>query len=654
MDRRQFLLSTGCLVASATVPRADAQRPDAANPGLSGAAIDYADASHVDAWLRHPVFGDPSFDNFQHDSANPIFRGSPPREWPVNGFYFIDPVNKNHYLYVGDYPRTYIGVAAHCILFRSTDAGKTWTKLPGWVVPEDPKSFDASAKGPGHAPDVTVVYFEGRYHMIYDWERLDWHEGGIAYAWADKPEGPFHRDPRPILSQSDHVNLEGRYSRPYGATLIRRRNDWLITGMLDYAPVGWAMFVITAPSPEGPWSRPVLVRHVETDYFHPPLLEGYPAFTVGKYLYAPTTSVARNRDFQCLFRAPIEQAHLPSAWSLDRHGSLWHSEDRENEYYGLWGQTFSGAVDSSGELRALFPSKDRTDTGTINIATRPWGVLFQRGFQMSAHTGKSLALLRKTCGDGTLTARFHLRGTARLLWDYTAPLGPDKPQSDATLHPLMLTRHVGLELGPKGWRIVRADDGGALSVPASGPSEGRQDWTVVLRRNAGNVSALIDGKEVWSGSASVEAGTFGWLLDLDTYLSVSEFSIAGAVRPVHCSYLFTEGWLDIAEDPSRWTLAESGDFRYGLGAVSRGPQAAAKWSVVGHRFTLYSPKGPDYGTIRVALDGDAGRVVDLHSANMERSSPVWSAEAKSGDYHAITIIPLAPNPMPLDCLEVSD
>lgn len=466
---------------------------------LPGPATDYADASHVNDWLRHPVFGDPSFDSFQHAAGNPVFRGSLPLEWPVNGFYFIDPVSKNHYLYVGDYARGYLRNISHCILFRSTDAGKTWTRLPGWVVPEDPHSFDAGASGPGHLPDVSVVYSDHRYHMVYDWERPDWSEGGIAYAWADKPEGPFHREPRPILRESDHANLVGRYSRPYAATLIRREKDWLITGMMDGVPFGWAMFVITAPTPEGPWSRPVLVRHVEADYFHPPLMEGYPAFTDGKYLYVPASSVAKNRDFQCIFKVPIEQAEQPSAWNLDQHGSLWHSEDRENEYYGIWGQTFSGAIDSSGALHVLFPSKDAHDTGTINTAVRQWSVPLQHGFQMSAHTGRSFTILRQTCSNCTLNARFHLRGTARLLWDYTAPLGPDQPQSDATLHTLMLSRHAGMEMDAHGWRIVRADDAGSLSVLASGSSEGREDWTVALKRSAGNLSVSIDGKVVWSG-----------------------------------------------------------------------------------------------------------------------------------------------------------
>ena len=625
--------------------------------GTSSPGVEYADPSHLNDWLRHPVFGDPSFDSFQHASTNPVIRGSAPLEWPVNGFYFIDPASGNHYLYVGDYARGYWGpglAASRCILFRSTDSGRTWSRLPGWVLDGDAKAFDADSSGAGHLPDVSVVYFNHRYHMVYDWERIDHSDGGIAYAWADKPEGPFHRDPRPVLREDDHTNLAGRYSRPYAATLIRRKRDWLIMGMMDDAPFGWGMFVMTAKTPQGPWSKPVLVRQVESGYFQPPLMEGYPAFRDSQYIYAPATSVAKNRDFQCIFKAPIEQAHLPSAWRLDVHGSLWHSEDRENEYYGIWGQTFSGALDRSGALRVLFPSKDRSNTGTINTAIRQWNAPLAHGFHLSAHTGPAFTILRHTCDECTLETRFHLRGTARLLWDYSAPLGPDQPRSDATLHRLMMTRHSGLEMDAHGWRVVRADDAGSHAILASGSAEGRGDWVVGLKRSAGKLSVSIDGQEVWRGDAANDAGGIGWLLEPDTYLTVSHFSIAGRLLPAHRSYLFTEGWLDCAEDPVRWAQVNSTDFRYGLGAVSKGSQAAAKWSVVGRRFVLYSPKGPEYGAIRVSVDGKPGAIVNLHAATTERSAPVWSGHADTGDYHAIMITPLTPLRTPLDSLDVTD
>jgi len=58
----------------------------------------------------------------------------------------------------------------------------------------DPALFD---KG-GHTPDATVVFDAGRYHMVYDWGTANFgEEGGLAYAWADHPEGPWHRAPEP-------------------------------------------------------------------------------------------------------------------------------------------------------------------------------------------------------------------------------------------------------------------------------------------------------------------------------------------------------------------------------------------------------------------------------------------------------------------------
>jgi len=56
-----------------------------------GETIDYAEAQHAGDWLRHPVYGDPSFDAFERAPGNPIHRGAPPFEWPVNGFLFVDP-----------------------------------------------------------------------------------------------------------------------------------------------------------------------------------------------------------------------------------------------------------------------------------------------------------------------------------------------------------------------------------------------------------------------------------------------------------------------------------------------------------------------------------------------------------------------------------
>src|SRR5205814_3047217 len=95
----------------------------------------------------------------------------------------------------------------------------------------------------GHTPDASVVFDAGRYHMIYDWGEADFNrEGGLAYAWAQKPEGPWHRSPNPITRKTTTTLMGGKYTRTYAPTIIKRSHDWLIVAMTDHAPNSWAMF----------------------------------------------------------------------------------------------------------------------------------------------------------------------------------------------------------------------------------------------------------------------------------------------------------------------------------------------------------------------------------------------------------------------------
>jgi len=146
---------------------------------MAGAAVtDYAESRHLNDWLRHPVYGDPSFDAFERLPGNPIHRGAPPFEWPVNGFFFDDPVSRHWFLYVGDYGKGYLQPPSRCVLYRSMDRGTTWTNL-GVVLQGDATLFDRG----GHTPDVSVVYADQRYHMVYDWGHPNFNaEGGLAYA----------------------------------------------------------------------------------------------------------------------------------------------------------------------------------------------------------------------------------------------------------------------------------------------------------------------------------------------------------------------------------------------------------------------------------------------------------------------------------------
>ena len=615
--------------------------------------VDYAESRQADAWLRHPVYGDPSFDSFERRPGNPIHRGSPPYAWPVNGFFFDDPVSGDWLVYVGEYGEGYLQPPSRCRLFRSRDRGAAWTDL-GVVLQGDARMFDRG----GHTPDVSVVYADRRYHMVYDWGEPDFNaDGGLAYAWADRPEGPWHRAAEPITRNSSLRPILGRYQRTYAATLVRRGNDWLILGMMDCAPRGWALFAITAARPEGPWSERRLVRHVEADYFHPPLLEFFPAFTQGAFVYAPATSVALNRNFNALFRAEIGRAEDPSAWTLFRHGSVWHAEDTENEFRGLWGQTFSGAVDRQGVLRAMFPSRDRQGRGTINLAERPWDKpLRERGFVLTGHQGPSLTLLRRAYGDFELDAELELRGGAGILLDYAAPLDPSAPSSDATLHRLMRTRHAAVELSPGSGRFVRYDGTGAETVIASAPLLGAGRHAVRILRREDRLAVTVDDRPLWNGRlpedpAAERSGVLGLRVEPDSHLRVDRFRVRGQSRPAGIYYGADEALLGAAEAAADWEERNGPLFRFGRGLVSRNPAARVKWNVVGGRLALFSPRGPEFGQVEVRLDGRIAAVLDLHAEKPEASNVVWRSAESADEGHALVLISRSGR-MPVDAVEV--
>jgi hypothetical protein len=619
-------------------------------------ATDFAQSRYAGQWLRHPVYGDPSFDAFERLPGNPIHRGAPPFEWPVNGFLFHDPAGGADYVYVGDYGVGYLSQPSRCVLYRSTDGMRSWTNL-GVVLHGEQEMFDRG----GHTPDVSVLLDAGRYHMLYDWGETNFNaQGGLAYAWADKPEGPWHRAPEPVTRNTSLSKLLGRYQRTYAGTLIRRKHDWLIVAMMDAAPNSWALFGMTAPQPEGPWSERRLLRHVESDGFHPPLMEFFPAFVHGGFVYAPATSVALNRDFNALFRAPLERAAEEGAWELAQYGSFWHSEDTENEAYGLWGQTPSCSVSPQGTLHVMFNSRDTHGMGTVNLAQRQWNQPLRRsGFVLTGHQGPSFTCLRQTFRAFKLEASLRVHGTALLVWDYRGALGPNLPQSDATLHPLARTRFQALELSAAGWKLLRVDEQGHAAVLASGTATNRERWHVSLeRRSDGSITLSADGRELWRtgtgpGEPEPDPGALGFWVEPHTHLSVDRFEVRGHPQPARLSYLGMEALLGAGENLNDWTELRATEFQYGLGLVTKRPAARVKWNVTGTRFTLWSPRGPDFGDVEVRADGRRVAVMNLHADRTHPSQPVWHSKPLRGPYHAI-VLQARTGTLPVDCLECED
>lgn len=635
--------------------------------GLGGESVDYALSEHGDSWTHHPVLGDASFDAFERLPGNPVCRGTDEYRWPVNGSLFLDPVSRDWFLYVGWYSEGYAQVPEkgdHCIVYRSKDRGRTWQRLGNPIAGQGAHVFPGETAPIGGAPDVAVCFKDGRYHMSFDWatKGITWENirakdprwnSGAAYAVSDSPEGPF----RPVvayLNNRDAPVLLGKYDRTYASTLLPRGKDWLALTLTDSNQhFGWGLLAQTASKPEGPWTAPKLVLHPQLDRYFPPLLEFFPAFVHQGYVYAPATSVAANRNFQVLFRAPIEKATDSSAWELRQAGSLWHAEPVESEYEGIWGQTFSGFVDDQGVFTVMFPSRDAKNRGTIGLARRPWDQpMRKRGFVISGHSAPGMSVLRHDTLLERLAARLKIHGTARVIWNHRGPFGADRPTSDCGLHPLMRTRHQALELTENSWRLMRYKDEDKGTEIARGSLPKSTERTVDLRVSGSRMALTVDGKALWEGPSEMTKGRVGLWAEAHSSVEATRFEVEGPVSETAMEFLHTEAILGAAQNMKDWEKVEKNPaFRYGEGVVSRADGVEVKWNFIGHGFAILAPTGPAYGKGELWLDGKRLGEIDFHAKQTTPSRPLYTKRDLPPSRYALKLKVLEGR-VPVDVLRV--
>lgn len=601
--------------------------------GLCGRAVDYADSKHVADWTHHPVFGDASFDNFERLPGNPVCRGTAEFQWPVNGSLFKDPVSGDWFLYVGWYVEGYWVAEGHaisedipwcyCGVYRSRDKGHTWQDCGKPITGVGSYLFDGETSPLWCAADVAVCYRNGRYHMSFDWTTRDLTlanimttdpkvNSGAAYAVSDSPEGPF----QPItayVKTREMIPLLGKYKRVYGSTLVPRKNDWIALTLSDSGTYyGWSLLGQTAPKPEGPWTKPKLLLHPQIDRYYPQLIEFFPQFVHDGYIYAPGTSVAGNRNYQAVFRAPIEKAMDSDAWSIYRDGSVWHSEPVESEYEGIWGQTFSGFVDEDGAFNVMFPSRDSRNKGTINLARRPWNQpLRKRGFVISGHVSPSMTVLRHDTLLKHLSAKLKIHGTAQIMWNHHGPFAPDQPKSNCGLHPLMRAHYDALELSETAWVLVRYDKTGKRTEIAGGRLTDSHERTVDLKMDGGDLTVTLNGKTCWNGSFETAKGRAGLWVEPHSNVEAETFVVDGDTSETAMSYLYTEGLVCAAQNMADWEEVKDQAFRYGVGAVSGSDVAEVKWNFTGDGFAFWAPTGPAYGKGELLLNGKRLAEIDF-------------------------------------------
>lgn len=618
--------------------------------------INIAHPDYRQHWLSHPVIGDASFDSFKRYDNNPIYRGKPPYLWPVNGFLFNDPMSNNLYLYIGMYRRGY-RPAGGCRLLRLKEKDTLWEDL-GIVLSGSPTSFDGDGIKPGATPDVSVCYSDGLYHMIYDWSDPTFKEGGLGYAYAEKPEGPFTRTTTPINTESQNTLQLDMYKRVYGGTIFKRQHDWLVLAAMS-TPMNnggtWGLVSMTAKKPSGPYSAPKLQIYPQSKVFHPASVEFYPCFAHGDYIYVPSTSVANNRNFQIIYRARREDAHIPDAWEIFQHGSCWHAEPFEHESEGLWGQTYSGFVDKNGRFCVMFPSKDSQDIGTINLAYREWEKPYKSGFVVSAPNGPAMTIFQRNMNDFGLTAHLRSSGSKTIVWNHNAPIGPDRIwHADGNPHELSLLDCTEFSLEHDGWILRQKQLDGTIRILGRDTLPNSRKMTtdiIEITQQKGEMFIIINSKEIWRNQIESTSGSIGFIAEKQSVLWVDKLFVSSIGTSCSKFLLPTEAILGSALKKDTWKREDNDAYKYGFGYSTLKTGAMAKWNYRGEGFRLWSPSDSMLGSYSVFVDGKYIKDINQGTGETKKSSVIHESKNMMFGFHAVSLVQKN-GKVSIDCLEV--
>ena len=606
-------------------------------------------------WLHHPLIGDPSFDAFERHACNPAYVGEPPYAWPVNASLYRDSKTGNRFCYVSLYPETYIAEdgtlfgPGKTLLLRSKDEGGSWENL-GIVLEGDKTKFDGDGIRPGTALDAMVVEANGRYHMLYCWAHAtERRKIGLAYASADKPEGPFVRDEQPMVTPIEPPLGPGDFRDVYEGTLIRRQRDWLILSCirqihqpiecLNWSGYNQALIAMTAPNPQGPWSHPVLLISPQMPCWQPQPIENGVHWVHDGFVYVSQYSVASNRSYHALYRAPVERAHEPEAWEPFQNGSIFHAEPLDWEAMGVWGQPIHGYVNDRGRLEVFYPAMDLRNRGTINFAGCDWSHMQRDGFWLSGTTAPSLGLVQKGFSDFQLTVDLTAHfvadgGDWALVWNQTAALGPE-PESPGALHNVNVRQLAEKALAECSLLKIKGnqwafEENGHLRAQGSMP----HSHALTLEQRGNQI--LLNGTPI--AETSLTGGPIGFLADKFTYLEVRKFDLSGTPLEDHFIRLSAlEGLWGAANNIRLWQPQTVG-FLSTPGYVSGFEEARAKWNFHGSRARLFLPHGPQFGEAEVWLDGALQQILTLYAENETPSSLVWESEPLVSGLHAVMLL----------------
>lgn len=619
--------------------------------------LDLCDFTNRNYWLHHPVIGDPSFDAFRRSEQNPAYVGEPPYEWPVNGSLYYDPLSGFRYCYVSLYPETYWAKdgtqfgPGKTLLLRSRDSGKSWDNL-GIILEGDKDLFDGDGTRSGTAFDAMVIRVDDSYHMLYCWAQIaDWKQIGFALAHADSPEGPFIRSTSPLICPLEEPLRPGNFRDLYEGTLIRRQNDWLMLtcirqndpplradhSLIDWAPFCQALVAMTADSLTGPWSKPALLLSPQMCAWQPQPIENGVHWEHDGHIYVCQYSVASNRSYHSLFRAPVESAHEPSSWEPYRNGSVFHAEPIKSESMGIWGQPLHGYVDTEGRFQIMYPAKNQQNRGTINFASCDWNSPFKNGFWLSGTTAPSLGLVQRAFSDFELSAEINVdsfeSGHWAIIWNHDSVIGP-QPELNEEQHPRRQLANESIEgctrlsFSYDSW--ILEEEKRAIASGKVRAVNGRFQFSVGQK----GCDVFIDGELV--GCVGRHGGLIGLYAEENTYLHVNRFVIDGISSTARLKLSALEGVWGAANNMKHWRIETTG-FAGKPGYSSVYEEACVKWSFYGSSPEVYLPKGPEFGLVSIWLDGIEVASLDLSAPEPIASRVLWSDPSLEPGYHAVML-----------------
>ena len=103
------------------------------------------------------------------------------------------------------------------------------------------------------------------------------------------------------------------------------------------------------------------------------------------------------------------------------------------------------------------------------------------------------------------------------------------------------------------------------------------------------------------------------------------------------NFLSSDAILGAGGSRDDWQELRGPEFRYGLAALAKAPAARVKWNVEGRRFTLWSPRGPQFGKVQVKVDGRVMADLDLHAEQPAPSAPIWKSPRLKDCGHGVVL-----------------